>query len=312
MGRYALIDVPSNLGLRPSGVEQLPRALRDAGLAERLRARDAGQVEPSAPYDPRRATETGLLNGPALRTDALRLAARVAAVLRDDDIPVVLAGDCSVLLGSLLGVRLARRGQRRAERIGLLFVDGHVDFYRPDESPTGEVADMDLALATGHGPEVLAELIEGDPLVRGQDVVAVGARDAEERERAGAQEIRDTDIRLFELEDVRARGIDPVATEATQYLSSSQLAGFWMHLDADVLDDAIMPAVDYRQPGGFATDELLVLLRSAVRTGRLAGMSISIYNPSLDADGSAARRLVECVAEGIAVEGDPDPADASG
>ena len=67
MAALAIIDVPSNLGLRPSGVEQLPGALRRAGLAERLRARHTGQVEPSAAYDAIRDPETKLLNGPGLR-----------------------------------------------------------------------------------------------------------------------------------------------------------------------------------------------------------------------------------------------------
>ena len=48
MARFATIDMPSSLGLRPSGVGRLPEALRDAGLPARLGARTAGRVEPSA------------------------------------------------------------------------------------------------------------------------------------------------------------------------------------------------------------------------------------------------------------------------
>ena len=60
----------------------------------------------------------------------------------------MLGGDCSILLGNLLALR--RRG-----RYGLLFVDGHADFYHPEANPNGEAASMDLAFATGRGPEVL-------------------------------------------------------------------------------------------------------------------------------------------------------------
>ena len=98
----------------------------------------------------------------------------------------MLAGDCSVVPGSVLGLRLARR---KAHHVGLLFVDGHVDFYQPDASPTGEVADTDLALVTGHGPRLLTHLYGPGPLVREADVAAVGARDAAERDQAGAQDI---------------------------------------------------------------------------------------------------------------------------
>ena len=143
MLRFAVLDLPSNLGLRPSGVERLPEALRQAGLLERLRARDGGRVEPAAPYNRRRDSKTRLLNGPALRETTIGLGTAVASMVNHDDVPVVLAGDCSVVLGGVLGLRLG------AHRVGLLFVDGHVDFYQPRESPTGEVADMDLALVTG-------------------------------------------------------------------------------------------------------------------------------------------------------------------
>ena len=60
-----------------------------------------------------------------------------------------------------------------------------------------------------------------------------------------------------------------------------------------------MPAVDYRHPGGVTPDELVVLLRVALASLRLAGLSIAIYNPALDADGRAAQILVDCIAEGL-------------
>jgi arginase len=296
----AIIDVPSNLGLRPSGVEQLPGALRRAGLAERLRARHTGQVEPSAAYDAIRDPETKLLNGPGLRDTAHALADAVATVIARGEVPVVLAGDCSVVLGGLLGLRRAARHETRGTRAGLLFVDGHVDFYQPDASPTGEVADMDLALATGRGPDLLARLDAVGPLVRDEDVAAVGARDADERDNAGSQDVRATGIHLFELDALRRRGMAAVAADALAVVTRPELeAGFWLHLDADVLDDAVMPAVDYRQPGGLAPAELVMLLSAARRTERLAGLSVAIYNPMLDPQGKAAAVLVDCLGAGI-------------
>jgi arginase len=303
MLRFAAIDAPSNLGLRPSGVERLPEALRRAGLPARLRARDAGRVEPAAAYDPARAPDTRLLNGPGLRATAHALADAVAGVTGRGEVALVLAGDCSVVLGAMFGLRRAARAAGRDRRFGLLFADGHVDFYEPDASPTGEVADMELALVTGRGPAILAQLdAPGDgagPLVRDEDVAAVGARDAAERDRAGSQDVRQTAIHLFELDAVRSRGMPAVAAEAVAVVARPELAGFWLHVDADVLDDAVMPAVDYRQPGGLAPEELVTLLRAAAGTGRLAGVSVAIYNPALDPDGRAARVLAECVGAGL-------------
>lgn len=297
-----VIDVPSNLGLKPSGVERLPTALRATGLLARLGARDGGQVAPTAAYDPVRDRDTGLLNGRALHDLSFAIA-RVVAAVEAGRVPLVLAGDCSVILGGLFGLRQSARRQGRTPRPGLLFIDGHVDFYHPGASPTGEVADMDLALATGRGPEVLAGLDPHGPLVLDEDVAAVGARDLDERTAAGSQDVADTSIHLFELAAIRQRGIDAVARDAVAIVGRPDLEpGFWLHLDADVLDDSLMPAVDYRQPGGLSTIEVSTLVRSAVQSGRLAGMSVAIYNPVLDPAGGAGRRLAQCLVAGLQID----------
>ena len=250
-------------------------------------------MPPAAAYDATRSRDTGLLNGPALRDTAHALARAVADVLQQNDVPIVLAGECSVILGTLLSTRRALRARGASDRVGLLFIDGHVDFYQPAASPTGEAADMDLALATGRGPAILTELDGPAPLVRDEDVAAVGARDAREREEAGAQDIRATGITLLELAAVRERSIDAVAAQALDIVCRAE--HFWCHVDADVLNDAVMPAVDYRQPGGLTPAELTTLLRRAAATGRMAGLSLAIYNPPLDPHGDAARLLVDAI-----------------
>jgi arginase len=288
---FAIIDAPSILGLRPTGVEHLPDALKAAGLLEELNAEYAGRVEP-LPYDPRRDPETLILNPDALRTHSLRLAAAVADVLGQGGFPLVLGGDCSNIIGIMLALR-------RAGRYGLFFIDGHADFYQPEVEPGGEVASMDLAIVSGRGPAVLTDIDGLRPLVRDEDIVAFGFRDADQQREYHCQDIRETAIRSFELDEVRALGASAAAERAVGVLRRNDLEGFWIHLDADVLDDAIMPAVDYRLPGGLSWDELTATLRVSMRTGRVVGMNVGIFNPALDEDGSIARGLVSCLVAGL-------------
>lgn len=294
MPRFAVIDAPSVLGLRPSGVELLPDALKAAGLLADLHAESAGRVEP-LPYDPRRDPETLILNPDGLRSYSSRLAAAVAQVLEQGRFPLVLGGDCSNIIGIMLALR-------RAGRYGLFFIDGHADFYQPEAEPTGEVASMDLAIVTGRGPEVIADIDGLKPLVRDEDVVAFGFRDAEQQKEYGSQDIRATGIHACDLEQVRALGVTAAAEQALGALQANSLDGFWIHLDADVLDDEIMPAVDYRLEGGLGWDELSVLLRKLIESGRAVGMNIGIFNPRLDGEGSIARRFVKCLVAGLAGE----------
>ncbi|MDQ3137222.1 MAG: arginase family protein [Gemmatimonadota bacterium] len=292
--RFAIVEAPSPLGLFPRGVETLADALLAAGLAECLNARRAGRVEPP-PYDDFRDPGTQMLNPRGIAHYSAALANAVGAVIDAGDFPIVLGGDCSIVLGCLLALK--RRG-----RHGLLFLDGHTDFYQPEAEPNGEAASMDLALATGRGPDMVTNLEGRRPLVRDGDVVAFAPRDAEDAEAHGSQRAEDTAIRVVDLGEVRARGVAEAADRAIQHLCRAELAGFWIHLDADVLDDAVMPAVDYRMPGGLSWDELTATLRVAMASGRALGLDVTIFNPKLDEDGSGATGLVDTLARGLARE----------
>ena len=141
---YAIVQAPSILGLKPAGVEQLAERLLAEGLGDRVNARLADRLD-VPPYDPNPDPDTLTLNAAAIAAWSPRLADSVEAVLDRGDFPLILGGDCSILLGSMLALK--RRG-----RFGLLFIDGHTDFYQPEANPEREAASMDLAFATGHGP----------------------------------------------------------------------------------------------------------------------------------------------------------------
>ncbi|SNX65272.1 arginase [Streptomyces sp. TLI_55] len=295
MRDVAIIEAPSVLGLRPTGVEELPRALLDAGLADGLGAAGAGRVE-TGPYDPERDPETGVLNPAGIAEHAVRLADAVGGVLDDGRFPVVLGGDCSVLLGNLLALR--RRG-----RHGLLFLDGHTDFYQPEADPVGEVTSMELALATGRGPAVLADLEGLGPLVRDEDVVALGFRDQAEMAVFGVQPLPE-ELHALDLDRVRELGAGAAARQAVEALTGGGGgAGYWVHLDVDVLDDAVMPAVDHRLDGGLSWEELETVLRTALSDAGAVGLDVTIFNPRLDPDGSIASRLTECLLRVFAARG---------
>lgn len=290
---YSVIDAPSILGLRPTGVELLPKALRAAGLLERLNAEYGGIVAPSSPYNHSRDEETKLLNADAIKEHSLKLAEAVKRQLHKNKFPIVIGGDCSILIGNLLALR-------RLGRYGLFFIDGHSDFYLPEESPTGEVADMDLAIVSGYGPEILSNLDHLKPLVKEQDIVVFGYRDSAQSAQYGCQDIKKTTmINAVELVDVKKLGLKNTASLGIQTLLKNELSGFWIHLDADVLDDSIMPAVDYRLPDGITFPELSNLLKLLLLSKKAVGISVTIFNPTLDKDGSITRNFVSSIVEGL-------------
>lgn len=261
-----LLTAPTSLGNRPyeddgtaRWTDRGPARLRDTRIVQRLHARDLGDVA-AAPYrDFVRAPRT--IRNEDLVLDHVRAIARTLEPVHG--FTLILGGDCSVLLGSLLGLS-------RGRDLGLVFVDGHTDFNTLDTTVTGAVAGMDLALATGRGTTELARLRGSRPLVRDEDVVAVGIREGD-----------------FGDANIRTAGS---ASEVLEQLGERE---FFVHVDADVLDPAFMPFVDSPEPGGLDPDALVTLLAPLVRHPRAVGMELTIYDPRRDQDGRGAALLAE-------------------
>jgi len=287
MPHYQIIEAPSALGLWPSGVQDAPRVLLEMGLGTGLGLEKTTRLE--APrYDPRRDPATKLLNPVGLVAYSQLLAREVWNAVEDGAVPIVLGGDCSILLGPALALR--QRG-----RHGLLFADGHMDYWDAALEPYGEAASMDLALVTGRGPALLSNIDGLGPYFRPEDCVAYGARDhlysTDFIETPYPAEIMRLDV--HEAHALGAAGVD----QALARLTHERLQGFWIHFDVDVLDDVIMPAVDYRMKNGLSFDELKRLLGSAFATGKVKGMTLTIYNPNLDPQRMIARNLVGTLLE---------------
>ena len=288
--QYAIIEAPSILGLKPTGTELLAETLLAHGLAERIAARRAARLA-TPPYCAERDPETLTLNAHAIANFTPVLASAVDDVVLRGELPLILGGDCSILLGAALSLK--RRG-----RYGLLFIDGHADFYQVEVNPNGEAASMELGFATGHGPRLLADIEGRGPLVREQDTVIFAMRDELEQRQYGSQALP-RDMHVYDLATVRRLGIDAAVNAALAHLTREELAGFFVHIDADCLDDAIMPAVDYRLPDGLTRHELHTAISLARATGNVVGLEVTIYNPKLDRDGKAGRELTDLLVEAL-------------
>ena len=282
MARLAIVDAPIDCSGAGRGEEHAPAALRAAGLVERLGARDAGEADARI-RDTRRDPDTGVVGAAEVRRASMAIASRVREVLEARERPLVLGGDCTLLLGVFQALP---RGS------GLWFVDGHADFFDGESSPTGEAADMDLAILTGHGPPGLLE--RDGPLLEPAAVVLLGHRPAELHPDVARENARlDPAIHALTAPEVRERGAARVGTDAAARLAERPA---WLHLDLDVLDEGVLPAVSYPQPLGLDWDELVALARPLVAAPNLLGVSVADFNPDRDADGTHAAQVVEALA----------------
>ncbi|MEV6604394.1 arginase family protein [Kutzneria sp. NPDC051319] len=291
----SIVDAPTNLGLRPPapgvvpGCAKAPAALREAGLLNRLAAADAGGLV--APrYDLGEwQPGDGVFHASEIATYSRRIADRVAGLI-GHTFPLVLGGDCSVLLGT--GLALRERAMAEGRRYGLAFIDGHSDFRHPGNSTgagIGAAAGEDLALATGRGQsDVACRLFED------ADVVVLGIREDDE----GRAELASSGIGHRTALEIRKAGAAESAEWARRRLD--ELDGFWVHLDVDVLDPAVMPCVDSPDPDGLEHAELAELLAGLTVAPGCLGVEVTVFDPDLDPDGTYAKSLVDTLARGLA------------
>jgi arginase len=243
MRTIGLLDVPSNSSGAIDGVARGPLVLREEGLVDVLRrhaeVHDYGDVTLPDP-SPARDARSHVIDPDGLDSLVARVGDAVAPILENGHLPLIIGGDCPLLLGCL-AVASGR------DRVGLLFVDGHEDAYLPEQSSTGEAADMELALALGMAdaswsPE-LATLL---PLVAPADVRIFGSRDAEILRAEGVASLRDQ-VALVDGERLAA---DPVGTAATACATLPD--PWWFHLDLDVLSTQALLRSITRSPAASA------------------------------------------------------------
>jgi arginase len=299
----SLVLAPSNLGLRPTesggqpGTWRAPQVLIDAGLARALNAEEIVPLErPTYQFEAQAATR--IRNGLSIRAFSLLLSEKVREILKRHRFPVVIGGDCSILLGSL-------HGMRRAGGRGLVHIDGHSDFFHPGNYDTakrlGSAAGMDLALASGRGELLLTDWPEiGKPLASDADIIQLGERDAESpsfKDYYG--DIVRTEITQFRIQRVLADGVDVTAPRLIANLEARGLDRVWLHVDLDVLDQSVMPAVDSPGSPGLDYVQLTGLVGALCASGRVIGTNFTIYDPERDPDAQYARPLVDCIADGV-------------
>lgn len=289
----AVIEAPSNLGLRPPregiepGTKYAPGSLSEAGLYGRLKPSAHYRVEPS-PYPFGVRDESGVRHSREITKFSRELADILGRTLTSSrEFPLVIGGDCSVLIGVALALK-------RIGKFGLLFVDGHTDFYLPEQSPTGGAAGLDLAIVTGWGPSCLTDMDGLRPYIDAERVMLLGNRGDEPADDAPIPTPARAGMEHWPLARFRANSKPELQAAVNQRFRDVE--GVWMHIDVDVLDSSIMPAVDSPQPDGLSWEELGSIVRSAFESNRVSGIDICIFDPSLDADQKLSRELADNIA----------------
>ena len=207
-----------------------------------------------------------------------RLAAAVGASIGSRHLPVVIGGDHSCAVGTWSGVVAALRRDGSGRRLGLVWVDAHLDAHTPETSLSQMPHGMPIAALLGHGAPALTEVGDPAPKLRPSDVVLIGPRSWESGEAALLERLG---VRVMTHDEVVRRGFADCMREAVARVSGDT-DGWGLSFDLDALDPLDAPGTGSRVARGLRTTEVAAALHGLARDPRFVAAELVEYNPSLD------------------------------
>jgi len=295
--KIRIIGVPMDLGASRRGVDMGPSALRVAGLQTRLKqlgrqVEDIGNIAVRQPEE----QHYGEKNAKYLEEIAATckdVAEIVRKALDEDMIPLVLGGDHSIAVGTAAGV--AGHFRKQSKRAGLIWLDAHGDTNTPESSPSGNVHGMPLAAIMGYGPPELVDLAGVKPMIEPRNVVLVGVRDLDSKER---KLIKESGAHIFTMRDIDERGMREVMAEALRF-AGDETAGVAVSLDMDFVDPIDAPGVGTPVRGGVTYREAHLALEMIADTKSLVSFELVEINPVIDLHNTTALLGVELILSGL-------------
>jgi arginase len=287
----SLIGAPTDVGAADRGASMGPEALRVAGLADALRARELTVVDEgnlSGPGNPWQPPVDGYRHLPEVRAWNEQVHASVYAQLQRGRMPVLLGGDHCLAIGSISAV--ARHCREQGKKLRVLWLDAHADFNTSALSPSGNVHGMPLACLCGFGPAQLTSIGGSVPAIAPSVIRQVGIRSVDDGER---RFVHEQGLDVFDMRYLDEMGMRQTMEQALAGLDTD--THLHVSFDVDFLDPEIAPGVGTQVPGGPTYREAQLCMEMIADTHRLASLDVVELNPAFDVHNRTASLAVDLI-----------------
>ncbi|MBL8149927.1 MAG: arginase [Blastocatellia bacterium] len=282
--KVKIIGAPMDLGADRRGVDMGPSVVRIAGLSHKLAAlgyevEDLGNVQVKiAESVQSQEAKDGFRAKylPQVREANQELAAITYSIMKDEALPVILGGDHSISIGSVAGI--ARYYREKEQRIGIIWIDAHLDMNTPETSPSGNIHGMPLAVLLGRGVWELTEIGGFTPKVYPEDCVVIGVRDVDSGERSLAKELG---VKVFSMTDLDEMGMGRIMDQAIE-IATRHTVGFHATFDIDFVDPTYAPGVGTAVAGGGTYRESHLAMEKIYDSGKAVSVEVAEINAVLD------------------------------
>jgi arginase len=300
----ALLGAPTSAAGLAGGQEGAPAALRSAGLIERLtsagfQVADHGDSAPrvyKADDEHARARNAG-----EVLAILEELRPKVEIAVKSGALPVILSGDDSVVLSAIAGSR------RYYRHVSLISMDRDAGLNVPATTPSGILDGMVISHVVGRGAPELVRFWGEPPLVREPDVAIFGIDRVDEPEQRWL--VR-SPLHCYLAVDLKKKGVAAAAQETLETMHGLRHE-FVLLFDADVIASEDFGATNFPGSGGLTLDEARQALTVFARQPNLAALVVAGFNPTRDADGKAAKILVDLLVGALTPRLQAPPAEAT-
>jgi arginase len=213
---------------------------------------------------------------------------RVEQAVKSGALVVILGGECTLALGTIAGVR------RYYRNINLVWCDRDADLNIPATSPSGCLHGMAVAHIVGRGAPELVRFWGEPPLVRPPDIALFGLERLDAPERALLEQLP---MRRYTAAEVQQKGAAAAAHAVVDRIAES--SQFVLHFDVDVIASEDFSASEVPGAGGLRLEEVRQALEVFAQQKNLVALEVAEYNPERDADGAAAKILIELLAAAL-------------